>query len=165
MTELEKQQEAVSEIVLNSINFVAWTGNTKTQEKKKVTDPSYDEDDDNDEDDDEEDELQDDSNSDIDLTECVPDRDEAAAWVAVDEEGICTFCYVCLDMHGKEVFVCDQGGCGKAAHLDCCVKQNAKTKSRLALPDSSKRKWFCHYCNEETSKLPSDPIMEFKRIT
>jgi hypothetical protein len=68
-------------------------------------------------------------------------------------------------MHGKEVFVCDQDGCGKAAHLDGCVKQNAKTKSRLALPDSSKRKWFCHYCNEETSKLPSDPIMEFKRIT
>jgi hypothetical protein len=57
----------------------------KDSRKKKVTDPSYDEDDDNDEDDDEEDELQDDSNSEIDLTECVPDR-----------EGICTFCYVCL---------------------------------------------------------------------
>lgn len=97
----------------------------KTANKLKKKDPDYiDDDDDNCISVTEEAEDNEDSDSGFDLTQgntqdtIDPDQQlqhgddgENSDWILVDTDGFYGFCYICLDMGGKDVFICDTVSC------------------------------------------------------
>jgi hypothetical protein len=98
------------------------------------------------------------SSSDEEAQPKIEEEPDDSEWFPFDENGICTFCYFCLDAAGIELYLCDNK-CPNAIHMKCCRKLDKSLGLTTTLSKNSN--WECHYCREVIGLKYSDPVKSF----
>lgn len=139
------------------------------KKKRKIKDPSFGSEDDDDEDEEEVEEDDEDGHLDFTTPEYLKinitqhEDTSSSEWEAVDVDGDCIFCYLCLNTEGIPVFVCDNEGCHMAVHHCCERKDKSMNMKCLLKPDDEKAHWNYHYCTNDPKLIP-DPIAAFNKL-
>jgi hypothetical protein len=113
--------------------------------KRKRVDPNYDDDGD--------------ITSPVECEESDDSVDEVPPWEVYDEFGDCNFCYVCLDLAGLDLFVCDN--CLMSIHYDCCVSLDKQLCIKCTLHKKKDSEWVCHYCRHIVGVKHRFPVQAF----
>jgi hypothetical protein len=90
-------------------------------------------------------------------------EDEDSEWLALDEDGDCTFCYDCLDLGGYKIYLCGNK-CPNAIHFKCCQELDERLKLSCTLTRKKNNDWVCHYCRKIDGLKHADPIAAFRKM-